>query len=228
MSLYVDCAYLEDVAAVCQTFPVDGVTTNPSILLAAVERGQRLTDLDVLAELLRVCDGPVFMQPTADAPSSGSPAALADAAMRYLAVEPARVVVKLPATLVGLGAAHELRRQGARLAFTATYTLAQAYCAVQAGAQWVIPYFGRMRRSGVDALDRIESMADLLARQSSGARILAASVKSPADLVEVSRAGAHDVTAPPEVIRSLMDDDLTRDAVAQFAADWRRLRDTLG
>jgi TalC/MipB family fructose-6-phosphate aldolase len=226
MALYVDCAYLDDIAAVCQIFPVEGVTTNPTILLAAVERGQRLTDLEVLAGLLRLCAGPVFMQPTADA--SDSPAALAAAAMRYVAADPARVVVKLPSTPVGLGAARELHRQGARLAFTATYTLTQTYCAVQAGAQWVIPYFGRLRRAGIDALDRIERMAELVARQSGGVRILAASVKSPADLVEVTAAGAHDVTAPPEVIRALMDDDLTRDAVAHFAADWRRLRETLG
>jgi TalC/MipB family fructose-6-phosphate aldolase len=223
MALYVDCAYLDDIAAVTATFPVEGVTTNPSVLLAAFERGQRLRDLDLLGELLRLCPGPVFMQPTAD-----SPGELAAAALRYAEVDAARVVVKLPATVDGLAAARELRTHGARIAFTATYTLAQAYCAVQAGAQWVIPYFGRLRRAGADAADRIECMAALLAQQSSDARILAASVKSSADLVEVTRAGAHDVTAPPDVIRGLMDDSLTQAAVEQFASDWRRVQAALG
>jgi TalC/MipB family fructose-6-phosphate aldolase len=223
MGLYVDSAYLEDIAGLCQTFTVTGVTTNPSILLAAVERGQRLSDLDVLDRLLELCAGPVFMQPTAD-----TPAELATAALRYVAADPARVVIKLPSTATGLAAASELRRQGARLAFTAAYTLAQAYCAVQAGAQWVIPYFGRLRRSGVDAADRVDAMAHLLAQQSASTRILAASLKSVADLVEVTCAGAHDVTAPPDIIRSLMDNELTQTAVVQFADDWRRLREALG
>ena len=223
MGLYVDSADLDDIADLCQTFPVTGVTTNPSILLAAVERGQRLSDLDVLDRLLLLCAGPVFMQPTAD-----TPAGLAAAALRYVAADPARVVIKLPATATGLAAASELRRQGVRLAFTAAYTLAQAYCAVQAGAQWVIPYFGRLRRSGVDAADRVDAMTHLLAQQSTSTRILAASLKSVADLVEVTSAGAHDVTAPPDIIRALMDDELTQTAVAQFAEDWRRLREVLG
>jgi len=223
MGLYVDSAYLDDIAGACQAFPVTGVTTNPSILLAAVERGQRLSDLDVLDRLLLLCAGPVFMQPAAV-----TPAELAAAALRYVAADPARVVVKLPATVTGLAAASDLRRQGARFAFTATYTLAQTYCAVQAGAQWVIPYFGRLRRSGVDAADRVDAMAHLLTQQSASTRILAASLKSAADLVEVTRAGAHDVTAPLDVIRSLMDDELTQTAVAQFANDWRRLHEALG
>jgi TalC/MipB family fructose-6-phosphate aldolase len=223
MGLYVDSAYLDDIAGLCQTFPVTGVTTNPSILLAAVERGQRLSDIDVLDRLLQLCAGPVFMQPTADTPSE-----LAAAALRYVAADPARVVIKLPSTATGLAVASELRRQGARLAFTAAYTLAQAYCAVQAGAQWVIPYFGRLRRSGVDAADRVDAMTHLLAQQSASTRILAASLKSVSDLVEVTCAGAHDVTAPPDIIRSLMDDELTQTAVAQFADDWRRLHEAVG
>ena len=66
MALLVDSAWLDDVAQVCRDFPVTGVTTNPTIILAAVERGQKLT-LDQLArELLALCPGPVFMQPTAE------------------------------------------------------------------------------------------------------------------------------------------------------------------
>ncbi len=223
MALYVDSAYLEEVAAVSDVFPIAGITTNPSILLAAARHGQKLRDDQVLAELLRLCDGPVFMQPTADTSTQ-----LAAAAMRYVAADPARVVIKLPATHDGLGAAHELRHEGVRLAFTAAYTLPQAYCAVMAGAQWVIPYFGRLRRAGIDAAERVGSMARLLAQLSGDARLLAASVKSPADLTEVTIAGAHDVTAPPNVIRSLMEDALTHDAVSRFASDWRQLGELLG
>ncbi len=52
--------------------------------------------------------------------------------------------------------------------------------------------------------------------------MLAASLKSPADVVEATVAGAHDVTAPPEVIRALVHDPLSEQAVAQFTRDWER------
>jgi hypothetical protein len=38
-------------------------------------------------------------------------------------------------------------------------------------------------------------------------------------------AGAHDVTASPEVIKSLLRDSLSDQAFTQFAADWRAFED---
>lgn len=223
MALYVDCAYLEDVAQVCAAFPVDGVTTNPSILLAAAARGQRLDAVAVLRELLGLCRGPVFVQPTAA--TSGE---LVSAGLRYVAVEPARVVLKLPMSAGGVRAGLTLRQEGARLSFTAVYSLAQAYTAAMVGAEWVIPYFGRLRRAGCDAPERVQAMVRLLAQQSPTVRVLAASLKSPGDVVEATVAGAHDVTVPPEVIHALTEDGLSQDAIRQFDADWQRFQDALG
>lgn len=219
MALYVDSAYIDDVTTLSATYPIDGVTTNPSILLAAHQRGQRLDDLGVARALLDAVAGPVFMQPTAATHDE-----LRAAAMRYVEVDSARVVLKLPMNEAGLRLAHELQLQGVRFSFTACYTLAQAYCALHAGAEWIIPYFSRLRHSGIDPCARVEQMARLVALQATETRILAASLKSPADVIEVTLAGVHDVTVPPEVIRALPAEPLTDDAVAQFAADWERLR----
>lgn len=219
MALYVDSAYIDDVTTLSATYPIDGVTTNPSILLAAHQRGQRLDDLGVARALLDAVAGPVFMQPTAATHDE-----LRAAAMRYVEVDSARVVLKLPMNEAGLRLARELQPQGVRFSFTACYTLAQAYCALHAGAEWIIPYFSRLRHSGIDPCARVEQMARLVALQATETRILAASLKSPADVIEVTLAGVHDVTVPPEVIRALPAEPLTDDAVAQFAADWERLR----
>lgn len=219
MALYADSAYIEDVRALSEIFPIVGVTTNPSILLAAQQRGQQLDDLGVLRALLDAIAGPVFMQPTAATYDE-----LRAAALCYVDVDSARVVLKLPMNEGGLRLARELQPQGVRLAFTACYSLAQAYCAIHAGAEWIIPYFGRLRRSGTDPCARVEQMARLVAIQATETRILAASLKSPADVVEVTLAGVHDVTVPPEVIRAMPAEPLTDAAVAQFAADWETFR----
>ncbi len=223
MALYLDGAYLTEIEEIATIYSIAGVTTNPSILLAAQERGQRLSDVEVLRALLTICSGPVFMQPTASA--GDDPRAVAT---RYLDVDAARVVLKLPANAEGLKLARELRPQGARIAFTACYSLGQAYCAAQAEAEWVIPYFGRLRRSGADACQRMQEMVKLLRAQGAATRVLAASVKSAADVIEVTLAGVHDVTAPPEVIRTLANEPMTESAVAQFAADWERFAGTEG
>lgn len=223
MGLYVDCALIEEVSRLSAAFPIAGVTTNPSILLEAVERGQRLRDEDALRGLIQACDGPVFAQPVADSADG-----LRAEGERYLALNPARIVLKLPMTADGLAAGRALIGGGARVAFTAVASLAQTYLAATTGADWVIPYFSRLRHAGVDACERVGSMARLLTRQDSGARLLVASVKTSADVVEAATIGAHDITARPEVIRGLLYDALTAEAVTRFDADWRRMAETLG
>jgi transaldolase len=71
-------------------------------------------------------------------------------------------------------------------------------------------------------------MQRLLENQTSACRILAASLKSPADVVEATLSGAHDATVPPDVLRAMAEDPLSQTAVAQFAADWKRADALLG
>ena len=219
MALYLDSAVIDEIARVCAGYPVAGVTTNPTILLNAVEQGQRLRDLDVLSALLPLTSGPVFMQPVGE--TAGE---LVNAGMRYVEVEQARVVLKLPMTAAGLSASRTLKTQGVRFAFTAVASLPQAYSAAAAEAEWIIPYFGRMRRAGIDASERVSEMRRLAETQGGATtRILAASVKSCADVIEATLAGAHDVTVPPALIRSMTEDALSQAAIAQFSSDWSRL-----
>ena len=66
MALYIDSAYLDDIKNVAQIVPLAGVTTNPTILLAAQERGQKLDRQSLIEGLLHslnASDGLIFMQP---------------------------------------------------------------------------------------------------------------------------------------------------------------------
>ncbi len=223
MGLYIDSAHIEDVARVCATYPVTGVTTNPSIMRAAFERGQHLNDLAVLNELLQLCEGPVFAQPLGPTED-----ALYAAACQYINLAPTRIVPKLSITQMGLRVGLRIKRDGGRIAFTAASSLSQVYCAMTAGAEWIIPYFGRLRRAGQDPCERIAQMSRLITQHGAGSRILAASIKSPSDLVEAALAGAHDVTADPAVIESLLVDPITEAVVRQFNMDWLYLQEQMG
>jgi TalC/MipB family fructose-6-phosphate aldolase len=219
MALYADSAVLDEVSRLLATYPLAGATTNPTILLAARQQGQDLADLAVLRGLLDLGLDTVFMQPVGDTAEE-----LRADALRFVEADPGRVVLKLPMTRSGLEAARLLKREGARCSFTAVFSLAQTYGAAIAGAEWIIPYFSRLRRASIDPCQRLSDMSSLLKATATDTRILAASMRGPSDVVEAMLAGAHDITAQPNVIAALSDDPLTAAAMAQFAADARATR----
>lgn len=225
MALFVDCAVVDEVVALAATYPLAGITTNPTLRLAAVERGQRLDELELTRALLGACDGTIFIQPAAP-----DAQALANSALHLVALDSARVVIKLPANTAGLGAAARLGPAAVRFAFTAVYSLAQAYTAAMAGAEWLIPYFDRMRRAGIDAAATLRQMRDTIHGQvmPANTRLLAASLKSPAQVAEALLAGADDITVPPEVLRAMAEDPSSEVAIAQFDQDAQRARVLLG
>lgn len=219
MALYIDCAYLDDITNVLRSISTTGVTTNPSIMLAAYERGQRLNPHQLLSELLSRQGGSVFIQPGAITENEMYTEALA-----YIETSPDRVLPKLPMTLVGTRVALRLKLQGYRIAFTAVTTVAQVYTAAMLKADFVIPYYNRLMRAGVDASERIMQMAKLLQNQQEGTRILAASIKSPLEATQALMAGAHDLTMPPQVLLDMAVDPQSEEAVEKFAQDWQKMK----
>ncbi|HZR42727.1 MAG TPA: transaldolase family protein [Ktedonobacteraceae bacterium] len=219
MALYIDCAYLDDITNVTRSIPTAGVTTNPTIMLAAYERGQRLEPQRLLNELLDKQAGAVFIQPGAITEE-----AMYNEALAYLETSPDRVIPKLPMTLAGMQVALRLKFQGYPVAFTAVTTVAQAYMAAMAKADFIIPYYNRLERSGVDASERLSQMAELLHNQQVATRILAASIKSPIEAAQALMAGAHDLTMPPQVLLDMVTDPQSEQAVENFAQDWHKMK----
>jgi transaldolase len=100
------------------------------------------------------------------------------------------------------------------------YAPAQALLAHEVGCTWVIPYVDRAARHSDGGLTVVDSLAAMLARLQSSTRILAASLKSAAQVSDSILHGAHDITAPLEVLRALPAHPLTESAVREFAAAW--------
>jgi TalC/MipB family fructose-6-phosphate aldolase len=237
MALYVDSAYLDDIMNVAQTIPLAGVTTNPTILLAARERGQ-IMDVDSLVKgLVSNLNTPgalIFMQPG----SMDEEEMYQQAMTHWFAIEQALTptrggyaliecaVHKIPMTPAGMRVAKRLKYRHHRVAFTAVTTVAQAYSVAILGADFVIPYYNRLERAGVDAGERIAEMAELLHSQGLPTRILAASIKSPAEAVRALLAGAHDITAAPQVLLDMVSDPQTDEAIEKFAHDWQKMNNT--
>jgi transaldolase len=209
MAILLDSASLDDAAAAAKLGFVSGMTTNPALM--ARETKEPLAHLARLLEAFP--DGPICYQPTLSTPE-----VMEEQARAATALAPDRVVAKLPATLDAITLATALSADGLESALTAVYSPAQALLAHEAGCMWVIPYVDRAARHSAGAV--VIEQAALLERLDSTTRILAASLKTAPQVVEAILDGAHDVTAPLDVIRALPAHPLTESAVREFAAHW--------
>ena len=211
MAILLDSASVDDAAAAAELGFVHGITTNPALM--ARETKEPLAHLERL--LAALPSGPICYQPTRT-----SYADMNDETRAVAALAPDRVVAKLPATLDAIKLAAALTDDGIRCAPTAVYSPAQALLAHEVGCAWVIPYVDRAARQSDGGLSVVDSLAAILKRLQSSTRILAASLKSAPQVVDSILHGAHDITAPLDVLVSLPAHPLTESAVREFAAGW--------
>jgi len=211
MAILLDSASVDDAAAAAELGFVHGITTNPALM--ARETKEPLAHLERL--LAALPSGPICYQPTRT-----SYADMNDETRAVAALAPDRVVAKLPATLDAIKLAAALTDDGIRCALTAVYSPAQALLAHEVGCAWVIPYVDRAARQSDGGLSVVDSLAAILKRLQSSTRILAASLKSAPQVVDSILHGAHDITAPLDVLVSLPAHPLTESAVREFAASW--------
>ncbi len=205
MAIFVDSVDTDEVKRAMELGFVYGVTTNPILVARAGKEARQ-----VIAELSEICPGPIFHQVAA-----GSTEEMLAEAKAFSARLPQRLVIKVPCTLEGLRLVSQIGEE-TPCAVTAIFTLAQTYLACQAGARYVIPYVNRLTRAGGDGPGLVKTMREIISE--SEAEILAASLKSPQEVVSALLSGAHHVTAPLKVIKGMAENQWTAEALAQFAA----------
>ena len=144
MKFFVDTANITEIRELQDAGIIDGVTTNPSLVLKA---NRAIKDL--LREICEVTDGPV----------SGEVASIEfDDMMRegkILAGIAPNIVIKLPLTLSGLKACKRFSEQGLKTNVTLCFTANQALLAAKAGATYVSPFVGRLDDMNIDGMELI-------------------------------------------------------------------------
>lgn len=211
--LYVDSADTDRVGRLLAAGIVHGVTTNPTILERA---GPAASEIPALYERW-VSEGAqeVFFQTW-----GGDRDAYLRNASGILALGD-RVVVKVPATAEGFAAASALVRDGACVLVTAVYSVAQALACASIGVRYIAPYLGRMRDAGLDAAALIARMQAVC--EGSGTDVLAASLRSPDDIVALREAGVPYFTAAPDVLDGMLVHAVSDSSSAEFDAAMGRI-----
>ena len=208
MKFFVDTAEIDAIAELNETGMVDGVTTNPSLILKS---GRDI--LEVTKEICDLVDGPV----SAEVVATDADDMIAEG--RKLATIADNIAVKLPLTWDGLKACKVLTGEGNMVNVTLCFSANQALLAAKAGATFISPFIGRLDDMSLDGLELIEDIRTIYDNYGFETQILAASIRSINHVQDCAKIGADVMTAPPEVIKKLAGHPLTDKGLEQFLKD---------
>jgi transaldolase len=214
MQIFIDSADIGEIKKWFKMGVIDGVTTNPSVMLKDgvydVEAGAR--EIAALIEPL-----PVFIEVTTDEPEEMVVQA------RLFASWGSNIVVKVPQiTVRGIpcyGVISELEGSGVRVNATAAMSLGQVVLAAKARATYISLFAGRVADEGGNASEVIRLSVEWLERWRYKSRVVVGSIRSVGDVLNAVVAGAHIVTVPPQYLYKMADHKYSRETVKQFLDD---------
>jgi transaldolase len=204
VAFYLDSADINDVKQAMALGFVAGVTTNPALVAKTNRPG-----LEVLKEILSLTSGKVWYQVTAEDLQGR-----AEQARQIFSLAPERIQVKIGATTENIGLTAKLAKEGLAMTVTAVSSAAQAYLAAEAGAKYVAPYVNRLTRQLGDGVAILKDCVQVC--HGSDTRVIAASLKTPEEVVAVVLAGAQDVTIPLALIQEMGNHPLSDKAIEDF------------
>ncbi|MFN3641675.1 MAG: fructose-6-phosphate aldolase [Gemmobacter sp.] len=211
MKFFVDTADVAAIRELADLGMVDGVTTNPSLILKS---GRDI--IEVTREICGITSGPV----SAEVVATEAEAMIAEG--RRLAAIAPNIAVKLPLTWDGLKACKALTGEGSMVNVTLCFSVNQALVAAKAGATFVSPFIGRLDDINIDGMELIDDIRTVYDNYDFKTQILAASIRSVNHVAEAARIGADVITAPPAIIKALAAHPLTDRGLEAFLADWKK------
>ncbi|MFZ5784448.1 MAG: fructose-6-phosphate aldolase [Pseudomonadota bacterium] len=212
MKFFVDTADVAEIKDLAASGLLDGVTTNPSLIMKA---GRPM--LDVIREVCAIVPGPV----SAETVATDHKTMLEEG--RKLARLARNVAVKVPLTPDGLKTCKALASEGTMVNVTLCFSAAQAILAAKAGATFVSPFVGRLDDIGQDGMHLIDEIMTIYRQYPSfRTEVLVASVRHPQHVVQAAKLGAHVATVPPNVLRQLFKHALTDNGLKAFLDDWAK------
>ena len=214
MQIFVDSASEKHIHELCKQGIVDGVTTNPTIMLK-----DGVQDIEAAAR--RICsligEKPLSLEVT-----SNEHAEMLEQARVFATWGPS-MVIKIPVVNEfgesSLDVINQLTSEGVAVNATAILSFNQAMLATKAGAAYVSIFAGRIADEGNDPVQTIKNVRYWLDEWEYTGKIIVGSVRTVMDIQNAALAGAHVITVPPQFFCKMIDHKYTRDTVRQFNSD---------
>ena len=209
MKLFIDTANVDEIRDANDLGIIDGVTTNPSLI---AKEGKDFTE--VIKEITGIVKGPVSAEVVAE------DAAEMVAEAEKLSGLSSNIVIKIPITAEGLKAVKILSSKGIKTNVTLVFSASQALLAARAGATYVSPFVGRLNDISSDGDGLISTISEIFSMHGIDTEIIAASIRSPEDVVNSARCGADIATVPYKIIMQMIKHPLTDSGIERFMKDW--------
>lgn len=213
MEYLFDTANIEEIRTYSKYIPITGVTSNPSI----VKREGKIDFFSHMKEIRSIIGENKSFHIQVTGEDYDTMMADADAILRGVDEQ---VYVKVPVTLEGLRVIRALKNQGVHVTATAIYTEMQGFFALEAGVDYMAPYYNRMENNNINPELVITAFSKMIKEYGYQTKILAASFKNMGQVNKAILAGAHSATLSVDIIRMAFDNPLIGKAVRDFNGDW--------
>lgn len=214
MKIFLDTADVSMISSAYDTGLLDGVTTNPTLILKS---GRQLQE--VISEIANIF--PKLESISAEVVADTAEEMLTEA-KHYYTISP-NVTIKVPCTVEGLKACKHLSGLGIKTNVTLVFSVAQAILASKAGATFISPFVGRWMDNSVDGIELIKNIRKVFDHSFSQTEILAASLRDVRQVEQAALYGADVVTIPPVVFWAMYKNIMTEKGLELFQKDWEEV-----
>ncbi len=217
MKIFLDTADISFITSAYETGLLDGVTTNPSLILKS---GRQLSEV-----IQEICNFKNLQSISAEVVADTAEEMISDA-QKYYSISPA-VTIKVPCTVEGLKACKFLSDKGIQTNVTLVFSVAQAILASKAGATFISPFVGRWMDNSVDGIQLIKNIRKAFDYSGTKTQILAASLRDVRQVEQSALNGADVVTIPPVVFWAMYKNIMTDKGLELFQKDWDEVLKTI-
>ena len=211
MKIFLDTAEVDQIIDGYKTGLVDGVTTNPTLILRSGRDQQ-----EVIEEIYQACPNLESISAEVVADTADE---MVEQAQPFIDLSD-NVTIKVPCTREGLKACYELSHEDILTNVTLVFSVSQAILAAKAGASYVSPFVGRVDDNSFGGLCLVKDIANTYKRHDVETQILAASIRNVRDVGRAFEYGANVCTLPVKVFDKMYDHVLTEKGLELFNNDY--------
>ena len=212
--IFVDTAKLDEIREAASWGILDGVTTNPTLMMRAGTADLKANTL----KIVEMVEGPV----SAEVVSTDAAGMIEEA--REILSWADNVYVKIPTISEGLKAMKEISSwPNGRINATLIFSVNQAYLVARAGASFASIFVGRIDDAGLDGMEVVRQTRAVFDNYGFDCQVLAASIRHPRHVLEALLAGADIITAPFPVLQKMVRSPFTDAGLERFLADWAKV-----
>ncbi len=214
MKIFLDTADTSLIRKNFATGLIDGVTTNPSLIMKSGRDPE-----EVYQELIDLGVPDISMEVV------GTGEEMVDEGRRLVKkFGKEQTTIKVPCTRGGLAACRILSKELVKVNVTLIFSPSQAILSAKAGAKYVSPFVGRVDDNSFGGLCLVKDIANVFDKQNVfDTEVLAASIRGVRQVSTAFSYGADICTIPPNIFDGMYKHVLTDAGLVQFDNDWEKV-----